>query len=151
MKKVVALRDLRRWKRYGPWRAGEIVELEDEDAAQAIELGLAAEVGKNGEKNGEKAEGEKSVRHPLVSLPVKTGGKGWIDVSLWEPDVDAEEEWKRRARISVRRLVKTDGGVEVKETLHLSPSEAVLLGGVLQVMGVRGKEMEKDSEKDENR
>jgi len=147
MKKVKVLQELRRWKSYGPWKAGQLVELPDEDAEQAVRLGLAAEIEEEKkEKEEEKPEG----RPPLLSLPVKTGGRSWLEVSLWPPDPEAEEKWRRRARISVRRRVMEKEKIEDREVLHLSPSEAVLLGGVLTHVGVRGKELDREAEEEED-
>ncbi|MEM2618916.1 MAG: hypothetical protein QW356_05480 [Candidatus Hadarchaeales archaeon] len=80
------------------------------------------------------------------SVTVRVGPESWVEISLWPPRPRAEEEWKRRAGVTVRKLGRENGAVQVREVLHLTPSTALAVGAVLLQWGVEGKVLDREVE-----
>jgi hypothetical protein len=91
---------------------------------------------------GEAERPEKSgaKRTPEVTVPVKTGGRGWIDITLWLGDPNAAEDYQKRSSVVLQKKRRGDKGVEdVGNPTYLSPSQAIALVGYLSELGLRGK------------
>lgn len=80
------------------------------------------------------------------SVTVRVGENSWVEISLWPPRPGAEEAWKRRAGVTVRKLGRENGAVQVREVLHLTPGTALSVGAVLLQWGVEGKVLDRGVE-----
>lgn len=137
--KVKVLRAFPGQDRY--FEVGEVVELNHSLALDLIGQGRVEEV-KEALKESTPGEG------PALSIPVKSGGTNWFDVALWPPRPNAPEQWKHRAGVTVakKNLNQQTKQVETTEDMHLTPSQAVSLGSILQAIGFEGKKLDREAE-----
>lgn len=124
---------------------GDTAVLPDLVARSVVEKGYGEQLqqapeveniqGKPPENVSQKSDGKK----PLT-IPVKSGGRSWYDVTLFYPDPEAEEDWKKNAQLKIQKKKMEDGGVEeVDEPFYLSPSIAINISPVLEHLGIQGK------------
>jgi len=130
-----------------PKRAGERVvekglgrKVEEEEIKPAEK---PPEIGSTPTPTDEKIE---SARREPLTIPVKTGGKTWIDATLFFGDPRADEGWKKRSQIRLQKKSMSDGDIENEgEPLYLTPTRAINLSPVLQELGMRGKLHDRNS------
>lgn len=142
MTKVKVLRAFPGQDRY--FEVDEVVDFNHSFALDRIEQGYVEEV-KEGLKESPTPPREPS-EGPALSIPVKSGGANWFDVALWPPRPNAPEQWKHRAGVTVAKKFQNQQTkkVETTEDMHLTPSQAVSVGSVLQAIGFEGKKLDRD-------
>lgn len=115
----------------------EIVTLTPESAKVFIKEGWAEVV-----EDEPEAKPTDDKRHPEISVPVKTGGRGWIDLTLWLGDLSAPQDFQKRSSVVMQKKQQNPDTRKVEnvgEAYYLTPSQAIGLVGYLGELGLTGK------------
>lgn len=107
------------------------------------------------------SEEEGGYREPELSIPIKTGGGGWLDLTYWPAIRHAKEDFQKSSSLMIRKkTIKNNRSVSqtkpcphcgkpVDRKFYLKPSQALALAGYLPYLGMMGKM--KDQEIQEER
>lgn len=131
------------------YEKGETPDLPESVAKSVINKEYAEKLIKDEEKLGEPPEisipeqnnqNNASGNGRIEKIPVKTGGKSWIDVTLFKGNPEAEEDWKKKSGIKIQKKTIEDNEVkELDDGYNLSPSRAIAIAPILQHFGIMGK------------
>lgn len=140
--------------RYGgeTYGEGEEIDLPERVGEKVIEKGYGRKIREEGMEPAEKPpkientpgptekKTESSGKEPLT-IPVKTGGKTWIDATLFFGNPRASENWKKRSQIRLqKKSMNDDGEIENEgEPFYLTPTRAINISPILQELGMKGK------------